>query len=84
MSVESRITAYLCCGGAFNPELANHDAVRDLIIDCRAELSALRADAQRYRWLRVNSTQPAEGWSTHSNPESFDAAIDAARLTNER
>lgn len=38
----------------------------------------LMRDGERYRWLRVNSTQPAEGWSTHSNPESLDAAIDSA------
>jgi esterase/lipase len=33
--IRERITAYLSMGGLFNPELANHDAVRDLIIDCR-------------------------------------------------
>ena len=42
-SVAERITAYLSTGGLFNPELANHDAVRDLLIDARAELTALRA-----------------------------------------
>jgi hypothetical protein len=30
-----RIRHYLCSGGLFNPELANHIAVRDLILDCR-------------------------------------------------
>ena len=41
MSAEliSRITAYLSGGGLFNPELAIHDAVRDLLIDCRTALS---------------------------------------------
>jgi hypothetical protein len=34
-----RITAYLSGGGLVNPELAIHDAVRDLLIDCRAALS---------------------------------------------
>jgi hypothetical protein len=45
MSAEliSRITAYLSGGGLFNPELAIHDAVRDLLIDCRAALSELAA-----------------------------------------
>lgn len=33
-----RITEYLSGGGLFNPELADHDAVRDLLIDCRAAL----------------------------------------------
>ena len=35
--IEKRITAYLSGGGLFNPEMANHDAVRDLLMDCRAE-----------------------------------------------
>lgn len=34
-----RITAYLFNGGLFNPEFANHDAVRDLLIDCRKVLN---------------------------------------------
>ena len=34
-SVVARIKAYLTTGGAFNPELADHVAVRDLLIDCR-------------------------------------------------
>lgn len=34
-----RITAYLTGGGLFNPELANHDAVRNLLMDCRDALS---------------------------------------------
>ena len=38
--LSQRITDYLSGGGLFNPELANHDAVRDLLIDCRAALSA--------------------------------------------
>lgn len=37
----ARATAYLTGGGLFNPELANHDAVRDLIIDCRDALKRL-------------------------------------------
>ena len=35
-----RLTAYLAGGGLWNPELANHFAVRDLIIDCRDALEA--------------------------------------------
>lgn len=34
-----RITAYLANGGLFNPELANHSAVRDLLIDVREALN---------------------------------------------
>jgi hypothetical protein len=34
-----RITEYLFNGGLFNPELANHIAVRDLLIECRDVLN---------------------------------------------
>lgn len=37
----ARIAAYLSGGGLFNPELANHDAVCDLIIDCRTRIEEL-------------------------------------------
>ena len=33
-----RLSDYLSGGGLFNPELANHEAVRDLLIDCRDAL----------------------------------------------
>lgn len=46
-TVEMRITDYLCGGGLFNPELANHDAVRDLLIDARDALAAERERADR-------------------------------------
>ena len=38
-ALTERITGYLTGGGLFNPEMANHDAVRDLLIDCRAALT---------------------------------------------
>lgn len=44
-TVSERITAYLASGGLWNPELANHDAVRDLLIDARDELAACEARA---------------------------------------
>ena len=34
----NRITDYLAMGGLFNPELADHLAVRDLLIECRETL----------------------------------------------
>lgn len=40
-----RITAYLSGGGLFNPELADHEAVRDLLIDCRAALATAPVDS---------------------------------------
>ncbi len=33
-----RITEYLSTGGLFNPELMDHEKVRDLLMDCREEL----------------------------------------------
>jgi hypothetical protein len=37
----ARITEYLCAGGLVNPELMDHKAVRDLLVDIR---DALRAE----------------------------------------
>jgi hypothetical protein len=44
-----RITAYLAGGGLFNPELADHTAVRDLLIECRAALSAPQHSHEAWR-----------------------------------
>jgi hypothetical protein len=71
-----RITSYLCLGGTFNPELANHAVVRDLLIDCRYALAA-------YEWKPIETAlkdgtaiwawQPRLGnankvfWSKHTN-----------------
>lgn len=38
----ARITEYLGNGGLFNPELMDHNAVRDLVIGCRDEIERLR------------------------------------------
>jgi len=38
VDIIERITLYLVGGGLFNPELADHIAVRDLLIDCREVL----------------------------------------------
>lgn len=47
-SAADRITEYLCHGGLCNPELMQHDRVRDLLIDCRDEVARLRlTDAER-------------------------------------
>ena len=44
-----RITDYLMSGGSWNPELAIHDNVRDLLFDCRNELAASRAVVKRMK-----------------------------------
>ena len=35
------ITEYLSVGGLFNPELMEHEKVRDLLIECRTEISRI-------------------------------------------
>lgn len=37
----SRIQNYLGNGGLFNPEMMEHDKVRELILDCRDEINRL-------------------------------------------
>jgi hypothetical protein len=36
-----RLDAYFAMGGLFNPELADHQAVSDLLKDCRARITEL-------------------------------------------
>lgn len=91
-NLAQRITDYLAGGGLFNPELANHDAVRDLLIECRdalAQSSAAEQDTRRLDWLAFNfktSTVYMSGQHPYrpnykvmqlSGP-TFRAAIDAA------
>ena len=40
--VIGQITQYLGNGGFFNPEYMNHEAVRDLLMDCRTELQSCK------------------------------------------
>ena len=44
MTIPEEISQYLQTGGLFNPELANHDAVRDLLIRCRDEIEELKKE----------------------------------------
>ena len=41
-NIDNRIINYLANGGLFNPELMEHDKVRDLLMDCYAELGRFR------------------------------------------
>lgn len=41
LPLPDRITEYLSNGGLFNPEMADHANVRDLLIDCRDALANL-------------------------------------------
>lgn len=86
-----RITDYLSGGGLFNPELANHDAVRDLLIECRDD--AKRLDYLQQRQATISLTPDGRddqgprfafmvgGWHCSVNRdvrESIDAAIAAS------
>jgi hypothetical protein len=46
MSGEDKVTEYLELGGLFNPEMMEHDKVRDLLISLRDELSSLRSQLE--------------------------------------
>lgn len=52
-SILQRIHAYLAMGGLFNPELANHDRVRELIMDCRSALTAANNKLAAYQSVEV-------------------------------
>ena len=43
VEVVTRITEYLSLGGLWNPDLMDHDKVRDLLIDCREALTTAQA-----------------------------------------
>lgn len=57
----------------------SHGLLRSLA----AALAALKADAERYRWLRLH-VKDRNVWQPVNAPELFDAAIDAALLATEK
>jgi hypothetical protein len=59
--IAERLTEYLLHGGLYNPELMQHDKVRDLLIDCRDEIARLR-DAIR-RLAEQDATLSVQGGS---------------------
>ena len=58
----ARITEYLSLGGLHNPELANHDKVRDLLIDCRAALTNEPAKLKFWRCPYCKSDVASHDW----------------------
>ena len=48
----SRITYYLSSGGLFNPELADHLAVRSLLMECRDALAQRTEQEQQIETLK--------------------------------
>ena len=53
------ITEYLSTGGLFNPELANHDAVRDLLLNTRERIKTL--EAWEELWRAIKEMEPKLG-----------------------
>ena len=49
MDVVERCYEYLSNGGLFNPELMDHEAVSNLVIDCRNEIERLRQQNERMK-----------------------------------
>jgi len=93
-AVCDRITAYLFGGGLFNPEMANHDAVRNLLIDALAEIERVsgyrdiaEADrviaelaAERMRITAAERDAIERAIGRELDPEWFDA-LAADRVT---
>jgi len=48
-----RIQEYIGNGGLFNPDLMDHDKVRDLVVDCRGAIQAALAEIDRLRKPQV-------------------------------
>jgi len=66
----NRISFYLASGGLFNPELADHIAVRTLLFECREAL------AQR-TWVGLTDEEISELIRATHNTGSFVRAIEA-------
>lgn len=68
MNIQDRITDYLSAGGLFNPEMMEHDKVRELIMDARTELSRLKEER---RWIPVSERLP----DVHRRVLTFDGRL---------
>jgi hypothetical protein len=72
---EERLTEYCLHGGLYNPELMQHDKVRDLLIDCRDEIAAeieqlreaIRSLAEQDATLSVQERQRDGDDGCHAN-----------------
>ena len=83
-TVLSRITEYLDSGGLWNPELADHAAVRDLILDARDEIDRLRRILAALRepseamLHEMTETWIATPWGANHWQAALRAAVTAA------
>lgn len=74
---------------ALAAKIATRDELEALLIEQAGEADALRADAERYRWLRENPTWL--GYDADYRPDEIDSAVDremkvpnGTKLTGER
>jgi hypothetical protein len=79
-TLRQRITGYLAGGGLFNPELANHDAVRDLLIDCRDKLAAIDGAEmpEETKWIKHMRIATLDNCVPHES--EYLAYVDALKL----
>lgn len=66
--IADRITEYLCCGGLFNPELMEHDKVRQLLMDARAAINSLEVDLAKDEIMKEIKQEVAK--DSDSDPNS--------------
>ena len=72
----NQITDYLSSGGLFNPELADHNKVRDLLIECRKALETLKIIKDRdmtYQKQVVTTMYNRAKYHPYQTPEMKDA-----------
>lgn len=81
--IEMRINDYLSCGGLFNPECANHDAVRDLILDCRAAFAAAHAELAAAKEAQERAETSANKWYVQTMQQSSEAEIRTEKVEAE-
>lgn len=73
IALADRATTYLAHGGLFNPELAEHGAVRDLILDCRDMLREM-LEQEPVAWLHTVKQQGGDETEDHAlsfSPNNF-------------
>lgn len=91
--LRERITNYLIDGGLFNPEMASHERVRELLMDCREALLAVLSPASPSLSASVirevlrefpTSTNPRFDWEEHFQKvaDRLNAILGAARPTD--
>ena len=61
----ARITEYLVAGGLFNPEMMEHEKVRDLLMDCRDALTQPKPRKAEAALYAEDAATPTTGTPCH-------------------